>query len=77
MFWSIPQTWQNCLINSSDVKELIPEFFYQPEFLINSNHLNMGRIASANLPIDDVQLPPWADNAHSFVQQNRAALGAF
>jgi hypothetical protein len=27
----------------ADVKELIPEFFYLPEFLCNSNNFDLGR----------------------------------
>lgn len=27
----------------ADVKELIPEFFYLPEFLVNSNHFDLGK----------------------------------
>lgn len=27
----------------ADVKELIPEFFYLPEFLLNSNNFDLGR----------------------------------
>eukprot|EP00884_Botryococcus_braunii_P012044 jgi/Botrbrau1/20840/Bobra.0156s0065.1 len=42
LFHSMAATWRNCLEGSSDVKELIPEFFYQPDFLINSNHFNLG-----------------------------------
>ena len=30
MFHSIEETWGNCLMNASDLKELIPEFFYLP-----------------------------------------------
>ena len=29
-------------ISTSDVKELIPEFFYFPEFLVNGNQLDLG-----------------------------------
>ena len=36
-FHSIPGTWSSMYNNPSDVKELIPEFFYLPEFLVNSN----------------------------------------
>lgn len=35
IFNSIPETWESCYHNSSDLKELIPEFFYFPEFLKN------------------------------------------
>jgi hypothetical protein len=36
-FFSIPSTWSNIYKTGLDVKELIPEFFYQPEFLKNIN----------------------------------------
>lgn len=36
-FHSIPQTWKLLMENPNDVKELIPEFFYFPEFLKNVN----------------------------------------
>ena len=42
MFDSIEKCWKNVLISSSDVKELIPEFFYLPEFLLNQNHFYFG-----------------------------------
>jgi len=36
-FHSIPAMWQGLMENPNDVKELIPEFFYLPEFLVNSD----------------------------------------
>ena len=39
-FHSIPAMWQGLMDNPNDVKELIPEFFYLPEFLVNSNGLH-------------------------------------
>lgn len=36
-FYSIPSAWANIFKTGLDVKELIPEFFYQPEFLKNLN----------------------------------------
>ena len=36
-FCSIYNTWQGLLENPNDVKELIPEFYYLPEFLENTN----------------------------------------
>lgn len=59
LFQSIEGTFRNCLSNTSDVKELIPEFFYMPEFLVNSNSYHMG-IKQDGEPIGDVCLPPWA-----------------
>ena len=42
MFHSVESTWRACLDNTSDVKELVPEFFYQPEFLRNANGFDLG-----------------------------------
>jgi len=28
----------------ADVKELVPEFFYLPEFLVNSNNFDLGTL---------------------------------
>lgn len=36
-FHSIASTWRILYENPNDVKELIPEFFYLPEFLLNMN----------------------------------------
>ena len=59
LFQSIESTYRNCLSNTSDVKELIPEFFYMPEFLVNSNCYHLG-VKQDGEPIGDVCLPPWA-----------------
>ena len=43
LFHSIPDAWKTASeTNMADVKELIPEFFYLPEFLINSNNFDLG-----------------------------------
>lgn len=36
-FHSLAATFQTIMETTNDVKELIPEFFYMPEFLVNSN----------------------------------------
>ena len=43
LFSSVAATWQNCLMNTSDVKELTPEFFYLPEFLRNADGFCLGQ----------------------------------
>jgi hypothetical protein len=35
---------KNLFSNVNDVKELIPEFFYFPEFLINCNNFDLGHL---------------------------------
>jgi hypothetical protein len=37
-------------------KELTPEFFYLPEFLMNSNTFNLG-VRQNGVPVNDVTLP--------------------
>ena len=34
LFMSINKTWRGCMRSTSDVKELIPEFFYMSDFLV-------------------------------------------
>eukprot|EP00731_Ephydatia_muelleri_P004878 Em0002g1054a len=45
LFHSIPDAWKSASqSNMADIKELIPEFFYMPEFLSNSNHFELDLI---------------------------------
>ncbi|CAN4122405.1 unnamed protein product [Withania somnifera] len=74
LFHSIGGTYRNCLSNTSDVKELIPEFFYMPEFLINSNSYHFG-VKQDGEPVGDICLPPWAKGCpEEFISKNREAL---
>ena len=41
-FHSIAAAWRGSNSNDHDVKELIPEFFYLPDFLRNVNNLDLG-----------------------------------
>ena len=74
MFTSIANCWNGCLTNSSDVKELIPEFFYLPEFLVNKNNFDFGKNQKGD-QMSDVWLPNWAKSAEHFIEVNRNALG--
>ncbi len=74
-FHSIATSWKNCQRDTSDVKELIPEFYYLPEMFLNLNKLNLGHTQQDMQLVDNVQLPKWANNnAHDFVRINRMAL---
>ncbi|XP_019058456.1 PREDICTED: BEACH domain-containing protein B isoform X2 [Tarenaya hassleriana] len=74
LFQSIEGTFRNCLSNTSDVKELIPEFFYMPEFLVNSNCYHLG-VKQDGEPLGDICLPPWAKGSPElFIARNREAL---
>lgn len=44
MFHSVKKEWESASRdNMGDVRELIPEFFYLPDFLLNSNHIQLGQ----------------------------------
>ncbi|MBZ3888746.1 Neurobeachin-like protein 1 [Sciurus carolinensis] len=73
-FHSIPATWQALMDNPYDVKELIPEFFYFPEFLENQNQFNLGRLQVSKELVNNVILPRWAKSAEDFIYKHRKAL---
>uniref|UniRef100_A0AAY4EYE6 Neurobeachin-like protein 2 n=1 Tax=Denticeps clupeoides TaxID=299321 RepID=A0AAY4EYE6_9TELE len=73
-FHSIPATWQTLMDNPNDVKELIPEFFYFPEFLENQNAFDLGRLQISKERVNDVILPKWAKSPEDFIYKHRKAL---
>lgn len=73
LFHSIARTYHSCTHSSSDVKELVPEFFYLPDMLLNRSNLALGKRQDGSV-VGDVILPPWAENAVDFVSKHRAAL---
>lgn len=76
MFSSIALSWKNCQRDTSDVKELIPEFFYLPEMFPNKNKYKFGKQEDGS-PVDDVELPPWANSPEEFVRINRMVSNDF
>ncbi|KAF0852430.1 conserved mitochondrial BEACH domain-containing protein [Andalucia godoyi] len=74
LFFDISNTYNNILTNMSDVKELIPEFFYLPHMFRNLNNLDMGT-RQTGLKLGDVILPKWAKgSSEEFVRLHREAL---
>ncbi|KAI9046878.1 hypothetical protein LZ554_008956 [Drepanopeziza brunnea f. sp. 'monogermtubi'] len=76
LFYSIEKAWKSASKdNMTDVRELIPEFFYLPEFLTNNNGYNFGVRQGNGGGIDTVQLPPWAKgDPKIFIAKHREAL---
>ncbi|KAJ2864991.1 hypothetical protein GGH94_002533 [Coemansia aciculifera] len=72
-FHSVNDTWSSCLTGPGDVKELVPEFYYMPEFMSNHNRLDLGKRQDGTR-LGDVKLPPWASTPEEFVWINRQAL---
>eukprot|EP00854_Cymbomonas_tetramitiformis_P003224 gene3224-4068_t len=73
MFHDVATSWKGCLSDMSDVKEVVPEFFYLPEMFMNSSKFDFG-CKQTGERMNDVVLPPWATDAFDFVQKQRAAL---
>lgn len=74
LFDSIESTYKSCTTTSSDVKELIPEFFYLPECLLNINRFDLGTTQNGRR-IDHVILPRWANgDPYEFIRLHAEAL---
>lgn len=76
LFFSVGKAWESASHgNMSDVRELVPEFFYLPEFLVNSNEYDFGLRQNMTKSIDSVELPPWAKgDPQIFIARHREAL---
>ncbi|CAL1538068.1 unnamed protein product [Lymnaea stagnalis] len=74
-FHSMGTSWRlSSFESSTDVKELIPEFFFFPEFLINSEGFDFGQRQNGE-SVNDVNLPPWCQgDPRLFVFIHRQAL---
>jgi hypothetical protein len=74
MFYSMKDTWESCLQNPTDLKELIPEFFCGTgDFLNNSDDLDLGRRQTGDR-VDSVDLPSWSKRPQDFIRKHRKAL---
>lgn len=76
MFFSIEGAWKSASrLIPTDVRELTPEFYYLPEFLVNVNNFDFGTRQNSSESIGDVELPPWAKgDAKIFIAKQREAL---
>ena len=69
-FYNIGQSYDSSTRGQGDCKELIPEFFYLPEFLVNSNGFDFGNRHDGK-PVGDVILPNWAKSPEDFIVKHR------
>lgn len=76
LFYSVGKAWSSASSeNMTDVRELIPEFYYLPEFLLNSNKFDFGERQGDGGRIDTVILPPWSKgDPKIFIAKHREAL---
>ena len=70
LFYSASVTTKACLENPPEVKELVPEWFFDPHFLLNENRLTFGTTQD-NVPINNVAIE---SSSSLFISQNLQAL---
>ncbi|CAL8247132.1 unnamed protein product [Lota lota] len=73
-FHSVAAAWQARMESPADVKELIPEFFYFPEFIENMNGFDLGCLQLSQDSVNNVLLPRWATSREDFIRKHRKAL---
>ena len=77
LFNSLPVSFTNAISQKADLRELIPEFFYLPEFFYNFNKLNLGEVGEVDnkVPVGDIALPPWSKaSGYLFINKHRELL---
>ena len=74
LFNSIGETYRSVTEDITDVRELIPEFYYMPEMLVNSEKYNFGEKENGKV-VADLDLPLWAKkDPYYFTYMLRCAL---
>ena len=74
LFYAIEESFKGATEEISDVRELIPEFYFLPDFLINKEKLNFG-LQQSGQRVHHVMLPKWCKgNPYKFVSTLRIAL---
>ncbi|OHS97641.1 hypothetical protein TRFO_09350 [Tritrichomonas foetus] len=73
IFRSISDSYLFASTNHNDYRELVPEFFFLPEFLKNMSNFDLGFTDEGK--VSDVILPPWADGSPTkFIYLHRKAI---
>lgn len=74
LFFSMSESYKAATEEVTDVRELIPEFFCLPDFLINRDRLDFG-IQQTGQRVNHVDVPKWSrNNPYKFVALLRQAL---
>ena len=72
LFLSVVNTFYNSTTQKTDVRELIPEFFYLPEMFLNINNLNMGILENGE-EVNDIKTP-CHNNPYEFIMIMKSIL---
>ena len=74
LFTTIADTFENATTSTADVKELVPEFYYNPHVFTNANKYDFGKKQNGTV-VDDVILPPWSKgDPYAFTRIMRQVL---
>jgi WD40 repeat protein len=76
LFYDIGHSWRSASSagGMSDVKEIVPEFFYLPDFLCNNSRFDIGEFQNGTW-LDSVKLPRWAKgDPRRFIKLHKMAL---
>ena len=74
LFLSVEESFFNSLTQKTDVRELIPEFFYLPEIFLNINNLNMGTLEDEKkTKVNDISVP-CDNNPYEFILTMKTIL---
>lgn len=79
LFFSFQESYKGATEEISDVRELIPEFYYCPEFLMNLEKYDFGVQQTGNR-VHNVKLPSWSNRPHenynpyNFIKMHRELL---
>ena len=72
LFISVKNSFFNSITQKTDVRELIPEFFYFPEIFLNINKLKLGKLEDGTI-VDNISTP-CHDNPYQFVMTLKTVL---
>ena len=72
LFISVKNSFYNSTTQKTDLRELIPEFFYLPEIFRNINKLNMGKLETGE-EVNDVKTP-CNNNPYDFIMTMKSVL---
>lgn len=72
LFLSVSGAYKSVNTQMNDYRELVPEFYCMPEFLMNIDKFDLGKTEGQR--VNDVNLPPWSKNPIDFVYKMRKFL---
>ena len=66
LFLSVIKSFNNSISQKTDIRELIPEFFYMPEMYLNINDINLGKQENNSIVYNVIT--PCENNSYSFTE---------